>query len=126
MTVAADILALLERFGAAMPLPRVRALHLPPKPTPGDLRGEFCALALDDGSIGLSSVLRGDTWAGMPRDRARLDPAGRPALDVAQTYSGGDALERTLAFAAVNALTRCLFDRAGFAPGASGDSIGNL
>ena len=136
MTVAADILALLERFAAEMPLPRVRALHLPPKPTPGDLRGEFCALELDDGSIGLSYVLLGDTWAGMTRERARLDPAGRPALDVARAYSGGDALtrtdsggdalERTLGFAAVNALTRCLFDRAGFAPGASGDSIGNL
>jgi len=146
MTVAVDILALLERFAAAMPLPRVRALHLPPRPTPGDLRGEFCALELDDGSIGLSYVLLGDTWAGMTRERERLDPAGRSALDVARAYvgsdaltrngagsdaltrnnSGSDALTRTLGFAAVNALTRCLFDRAGFAPAASGDSIGNL
>jgi uncharacterized protein (DUF4213/DUF364 family) len=136
MTVAADIFALLERFAAAMPLPRVRALHLPPKPTPGDLRGEFCALELDDGSLGLSYVLLGDTWAGMTRERERLDPAGRPALEVARAYegdeaptrndTGGNALTRTLGFAAVNALTRCLFERAGFSPDASGDSIGNL
>ena len=50
-----ETLALLEAFGAAMraagrPLPRVRALHLPPRPTPGDLRGEFCALQLEDGA----------------------------------------------------------------------------
>lgn len=126
MTVGADIVALLDRMAAAMPLPRVRALHLPPRPTPGDLRGEFCALELDDGSLGLSYVLLGDTWAGMTRERDRLDPAGRPALEVARGYVGHDPLARTLAFAAVNALTRCLFDRAGFAPGASGDSIGNL
>lgn len=126
MTVGADIVALLERLAAAMPLPRVRALHLPPRPTPGDLRGEFCALELDDGALGLSYVLLGDTWAGMVRERDRLDPAGRPALEVARGYLGHDALARTLAFAAVNALTRCLFDRAGFAPGASGDSIGSL
>ena len=136
MTVGHDMLALLTRLAERMPLPRVRALHLPPKPTPGDLRGEFCALELDDGSLGLSYVLLGDTWAGMSRERDRLDPAGRPALDVAQAYAGGDALAgnpiggdalgRTVGFAAVNALTRCLFDRAGFVPGASGDSIGNL
>lgn len=71
-------------------------------------------------------MLLGDTWAGMTRERERLDPAGRDALDVARAYGGSDALASTLGFAAVNALTRCLFDRAGFAPGASGDSIGNL
>lgn len=126
MSVGHDMLALLGQMAGPRPLPRVRALHLPPRPTPGDLRGEFCALELDDGSLGLSYVLLGDTWAGMTRERGRLDPAGRPALDVAQGYLGADPLARTLAFAAVNALTRCLFDRAGFAPGASGDSIGNL
>lgn len=126
MTVAADMLGLLQRLATTMPLPRVRALHLPPRPTPGDLRGEFCALELDDGSLGLSYVLLGDTWAGMARERERLDPAGRNALEVAQAYAGSDALAKTLGFAAANALTRCLFDRAGFAPGASGDSIGNL
>ncbi len=126
MSVGADMLALLQRAAAAAPLPRVRALHLPPRPTPGDLRGEFCALELDDGSLGLSYVLLGDTWAGMARERDRLDPAGRPALEVARAYLGDDALARTLGFAAVNALTRCVFQRAGFAPAASGDSIGNL
>jgi uncharacterized protein (DUF4213/DUF364 family) len=124
---ARDTLALLEAFAAqGTPLPRVRALHLPPKPTPGDLRGEFCALELDDGALGLSYVLLGDTWAELARQPERFALGGRDALDVARGYLSADALERTVGFAAVNALTRCLFDRAGFVAAGSGDSIGNL
>ena len=126
MSVAAEMIALLEHAAERRPWPRVRALHLPPRPTPGDLRGEFCALELDDESLGLSYVLLGDTWAELTRQRQRLPVAGRDALDVARGYDSTDALERTVGFAAVNALTRCLFQRAGFAPGSSGDSIGNL
>jgi uncharacterized protein (DUF4213/DUF364 family) len=124
-------LALLEAFAreanaAGQPLPRVRALHLPPRPTPGDLRGEFCALELEDGAIGLSYVLLGDTWAELNRQPQRFALGGRDALDLARGYLGDDALDRTVGFAAINALTRCLFDRAAFVPAASADSIGGL
>lgn len=34
--------------------------------------------------------------------------------------------EKTIGFAAANALTRCVFDRAGFRPGDSADSIGQM
>ena len=126
-----ETLALLEAFSAAMravgrPLPRVRALHLPPRPTPGDLRGEFCALQLEDGAIGLSYVLLGDTWSELTRQPERFALGGRDALAVARGYASGDALDRTAGLAAVNALTRCLFDRAAWVPAGSADSIGNL
>lgn len=126
MNVATEVIAMLERAAAQRPWPRVRALHLPPRPTPGDLRGEFGALELEDESLGLSYVLLGDTWAELTRQRDRFAVAGREALAVARGYASGDVLQRTIGFAAVNALTRCLFQRAGFAPGSSGDSIGNL
>jgi uncharacterized protein len=130
-THARETLALLEAFAreasaAGRPLPRVRALHLPPRPTPGDLRGEFCALELEDGAIGLSYVLLGDTWAELNRQPERFALGGRDALELARGYQQADALDRTVAFAAINALTRCLFDRAGFVPAASTDSIGGL
>jgi uncharacterized protein (DUF4213/DUF364 family) len=124
---AEEALALVEAFAAAdPPLPRVRALHLPPKPTPGDLRGEFCALELDDSAIGLSYVLLGDTWAELSRQPQRFALGGLDALEVARRYLSADPLERTVGFAALNALTRSLFDRAGFEPSGSADSIGNL
>jgi len=126
-----ETLALLETFSAVMlaagrPLPRVRALHLPPRLTPGDLRGEFCAVELEGGALGLSYVLHDNTWAELTRQRARFDLQGREALTVARGYGGTDALERTVGLAAVNALTRWLFDRASFVPASVADSIGNL
>lgn len=119
-----DALQLLDRFAARVPLPRVVALHVPPTPPPGGLRGEFCALELDDGALGLSYVLLGDTLATL--QAARLDLRGADPLALAHEVGSDDTLRRTVAFAAVNALTRCLFDRAGFVPPKSADSLGGL
>jgi uncharacterized protein len=121
--------ACLQRFeGLArrVPLPTVRALHLPPDPPPGHSRGEFCALELDDGSVGLCYVLLQDT---LLRLRG-LDPAiglsGAPALEVARWLISRQGAERAIGLAALNALSRWFFDRAGWRPPASRDSLGTL
>lgn len=130
-TWAADTLDLLSALAQRVRLPRVRALHLPPGPGSAaaagqGTRGEFAALELDGGALGLGYVLLGDTWAAL-RDRgARLVVPGQDALQLAQGLVSADAATRTVAFAAVNALTRWLFDHAGFVPPASVDSIGQL
>ena len=124
MNWADDALALLERFAARAPLPRVRALHLPPPPDPDGQRGEFCALALDDGSLGIAYVLLGDTLETLRRGGLPIE--GADPLELARGFASGDLLRRTLGFAAMNALTRCLFDRAGFVPPRSADSFGGL
>jgi uncharacterized protein len=126
MTLSHDTLALLHALAARGPLPRVRALHLPPPPPPGGVRGEFCAIELDDGSLGLSYVLLGDTWPRLMAEGSTRVWAGQDALALAAGWAGADPLARTLGLAAVNALTRHLFDRAGYAPPASGDSFGHL
>ena len=77
MSFATDYLAQLEAFAASARLPRVRALHLPPERTVRDNRGEFCALELDDGSLGLSYVLLDDTLA-----RLTAHAAAHPWLTV--------------------------------------------
>ena len=66
-TVAADIVALLERLASLRSLPRVQALHLPPPSADGTRAGEFCAVELEDGALGLSFVLLGDTLATLRR-----------------------------------------------------------
>jgi uncharacterized protein (DUF4213/DUF364 family) len=126
---AAEYLAQLEAFAATGQLPRVRALHLPPEPKPEDReenKGEFCALELDDGSLGLSYVLLDDTLAGMRRGADAFHLAGADPLEVARGYVVGHGIEKTIGFAAANALTRCLFDRAGYVPPQAGDSIGGI
>lgn len=126
MSFASDYLAQLERFAERAPLPRIRALHLPPARPDSDGKGEFCALELDDGSLGVSYVLLDDT---LERLRGAADDsglAGAEALTVARRYASGSGIEKTLGFAAANALTRCFYDRAGFRPDNSADSIGQL
>jgi uncharacterized protein len=126
MSFADEYLAQLEAFAALGPLPRVRALHLPPGRFAQDNRGEFCALELEDGSIGLSFVLLDDTLERLLEGAGELGLAGSDTLALARRYAGDSGVWKTLGFAAANALTRCLYDRAGFRPEKSSDSIGHL
>lgn len=61
MSFATDLVTALERATAGQPIPRVRALHLPPPEAAASKSGEFCALELDDGALGISYVLLDDT-----------------------------------------------------------------
>ena len=126
MAFADDYLAQLERLAGAQRLPRVSALHLPPLTEDSRKWGEFCALELEDGSLGLSYVMLDDTLAKLIAGRQSLGIEGADALQLARGYRDADGLPRTLGFAAANALTRCLFDRAGYRPPDSDDSIGGL
>lgn len=126
MSFAADYLAQLEAFAARGPLPRVRALHLPPLRRKPDNKGEFCALELEDGSIGLSYVLLDDTLERLRKESDGFGLSGADTLELARHYANDGSIWQTLGFAAANALSRCLFDRAGFRPAVSADSIGHL
>lgn len=128
MDITHDLLALLERFAARAALPKVRGLLLPPTAVPTSIAGEFCAIELDDGSLGLSYVLLDESSRRLVAERGdgSLGLEGADALAVARWFGEAPGARRAIGFAAVNALTRCLFDRAGFVPGPSGDSIGML
>lgn len=125
-TIAAELIALLEGCATAIPFPRVRALHRPRPETLDTRRGEFCALELEDGTLGLAFVLLGDTWAQLGAREAHSALAGVDALQLARGYAREDAVGRTLGMAAINALTRCVFDRIGYVAPGSADSIGEL
>ena len=86
MSFATEYLVQLETFAAQGPLPRVRALHLPPGRFAQDNRGEFCALELEDGSIGLSYVLLDDTLERL------LDGSDGLGLPGADTLAAGTPL----------------------------------
>jgi uncharacterized protein (DUF4213/DUF364 family) len=125
MTIASELVAGAERIAGQLPLPRVRALHLPPPAADGTRAGEFCALELEDGAVGLSFVLLGDTLARLRAGEA-AGVAGAPALDVARAFATAPGAARAVGMAAVNAVTAHLYARAGWEPPTAGDTLGEL
>ncbi len=128
-TLQAELLSALARACAGREVPRIRALHLPRSPWDGSKDGEFGAIELDDGSLGLSYVLLGDALAALASGGHAEQLIGADPFQVAQGWASGQGADRTLGtlgFAAVNALTRHLFDRLDYAPPDAADSIGGL
>jgi hypothetical protein len=64
-----------RRIEAALGPSRVRCLALPPVLDAPGKEGEFCAVQLDDGSVGLSFE-----WGGASR-KVTLTPERHPGLD---------------------------------------------
>lgn len=126
MSFASEYLSQLTNFADLGPLPRVRTLHLPPTQSMQDSKGEFCAVELEDGSIGLSYVLLDDTLAELHGRSTGLGLANADSLEVAHRYVSDTGIWKTIGFATANALSRCLYNRAGFRPADSSDSIGQM
>ncbi len=123
--VAEDILAILARIAQRMAIPPVRRLLLPPLDTSGK-DAEFCALQLANGSIGLSYVLLGDTLNKLRGTQPQTLLVGMDALTLAHWFGENDEARRAVGLAAVNAISQCFFQRAGYLPDAATDSIGLL
>lgn len=117
-------IALAERIAARLGAPRVRSLHLPP-PT-GTKDAEFCALELEDGSIGFSYIQLEGTEAPLRKRFGGRGVSGVEAVALARDFAGADPVARALGFAAINALSQQLFTRAGWAPPVSGDPLGAI
>jgi hypothetical protein len=116
--------ALAERIAARLGSPRVRALHLPPEETAKET--EFCALELEDGSVGFSFLKIG---AIEPLLRQHPDIgafAGMEAAALARGYAGTDPAAKALGFAAISALSQQLFSRANWTPPDADDSLGEI
>jgi uncharacterized protein (DUF4213/DUF364 family) len=112
-----------QRIDAALGPARVRCIALPPLMDSPGKEGEFCAVQLDDGSVGLAFALLDGTLAAL--HASRKQGAGS-AMDLVVGYAAGGAAERALGLAAINALARRLYQRAGFVPDDSTDSFGSL
>jgi hypothetical protein len=125
-SIADRLLSDLSRRLGSGPGPRVKALHLPPVPWNGAKDGEFGALELEDGSLGLSYVLLDDSLKDLAGGPAVGNLMGADAMSIAAGWRHGQGAHRTLGFAAVNALSRHLFDRAGLVPPDAPDSMGGL
>jgi hypothetical protein len=73
-----------QRIDAALGPARVARVVLPPLVDKPGREGEFCAVQLDCGSVGLAFTLLGDTLAAL---HAR-GTAGRAATELVRGYAG--------------------------------------
>ena len=134
MSFATDLILALEHATAGQAIARVRALHLPPAEAAASKSGEFCALELDDGALGISFVLLGDTLSQLVQAKDMDGIIGMDALQLAHEFArprpgSEDAaadIRRTLGFAAANALSRTVMDRLGFTPPRATGSLGGI
>jgi uncharacterized protein (DUF4213/DUF364 family) len=115
-----------QRIDAALGPARVRRIALPPLVDRPGREGEFCAVQLDDGSVGLAFTLLEGTLAKLHAPGLVGARQGSAAMELVHGYAAGDLAARTLGLAAINALARRLYERAGFVPDASTDSFGSL
>jgi uncharacterized protein (DUF4213/DUF364 family) len=123
-TVAQEILEAARRVAEALAPPAVARVLVPGPELGAEHHGSFCAVTLEDGSTGLCFLL-GDT---LERLRAGT-PArwvGQPVAELAAAFTQGDDGERSLALAAINAITRHLWRRAGYEPDFATSSLGSL
>jgi uncharacterized protein (DUF4213/DUF364 family) len=91
-----------QRIDAVVGPARVRRIVLPPLMEDPGKEGEFCAVQLDDGSVGLAFTLLDGTLAALHSQRRKAGPA----MDLVQGYAAGNAAARALGLAAINALAR--------------------
>jgi uncharacterized protein (DUF4213/DUF364 family) len=103
----------------------VRRVVLPPLVDKPGKEGEFCAVQLDDGSVGLAFTLLDGTLAALHALGKNLF-GNSSAMELVRGYASGELAARTLGLAAINALTHRLYERAGFEPDDSVDSFGSL
>ncbi len=124
MAVTDDLIALIDAVRPSS-LPVARSLIVPPVKTPGQVAGEFCAVALGDGSVGLAYLLLDDTFERLSASPGVAGAFPGDAREFAGWVLDRDPVRRAVGMAAVNAISQHLFRCGGFEPGPD-DSLGGL
>lgn len=133
--MTSTLLRQMRAVAERLPPPRVRHLHLPAQPADdcgAAPEAEFCALELEDGAIGLSFLLLGDTLRqllarhGGPGSAGAAPLAGADALRLADGFAAADLATRALGLAAINALTQSAWRRVGYQAPAAGNSLADF
>jgi len=125
-SIANIYVGLAERISAGLRSPPVHALYLPPLEAANGKDAEFCALELEDGSIGFSYLRINGTEQLLRAGDAVNACRGMTALDLARGYARNDPVAKALGFAAINALSQSLFSHADWIPSSTDDPLGQV
>ena len=126
MSLVNDLLAAAARVAERMRLPRVAHVHVPDARPAAHRDAEFGLVALADGSAGLYYAWMGPSQADMARRYRAAEFVGADPLALARRYATDDDAERSLALAALGAITACVHARAGYAPPPAVDSMAGI
>jgi uncharacterized protein (DUF4213/DUF364 family) len=126
MSLKNDLLAAATRVAERMPLPRVAHVHVPDARPAAHRDAEFGLVALADGSAGLYYAWMGASQADMAQRYRAADLVGVDPLALARRYATDDDAERSLALAALGAITACVHARAGYVPPPAVDSMAGI
>ncbi len=126
MTLRHDYQKLIERVAAAVPLPPVESVLLPPIAPPPEKKDEFGFVVLADGSVGPFYLCLDDTYQRL-RQRLAVDPVAALApAPLAAELGGQDVAASALALGAYNAISQYLMGQSGFDPAAGGKGSDSL
>ena len=126
MSVKDELLDLVETVAGKVEIPPVEWVYIP-EPNPGPGRNtEFGIVTLRDGSAGLYYAWLGDSQKGMGSRYEAAEFTGRHPVELVQYFAGDDEADCSLGLAAINAISRYIFKKAGFRPPDAADSMGIL
>ena len=123
LSIASDLIQIMNEIGARIAIPPIRRVFVAPTPERPACE-EFGLLVLEDGSTGLFYLLLGDTWERMQAQLRLKSMFRRHPLELIGDLESSDELARTLAMAAVNAVSQHLFQRSGYPLESAADSLG--
>lgn len=125
-TVATEYLEIVHALSRAFDLPPVQRVWLPAVRDVPDKSGEFGAVILADGSVGLMFTLLGDT---LPRLRQRYAShpfEGTDPVTLAQGFAETDPAQRVLGLGAANAIAQHVIRASGVALDTQTNSIASF
>jgi uncharacterized protein (DUF4213/DUF364 family) len=119
-SLSTSLLSLCGEIAAAIPLPAIDHLYLPPPKAGSEKSRKFGLVVLEDRSTGFFFT--------------RLEPGGasltgahpRDVLDLASWFGDDDMARRAVGLGAIGAITQCLFAAADFRPPAAVNPIADL
>lgn len=126
MSIADDYLELVETIGAALVLPPVQAIHIGTSPPSLESGNKFAAMALADGTVGLTYTALDDVWSTLKDPAKTHSLVGETPLRTARLYGNDSLWERCLGMAGVNAISQFVLKQSGYALEPMGKTVDQL
>lgn len=108
-TIASEFRVMVQYIADNLPLPAIESLYIPPPDAADTKNGEFGAITLKDGTVGLVYLLLSDTLANMQPLSLSKRLVGKSPAELALAIESDDEIERALAVGAFNAISQLIF-----------------